>query len=42
MFRIEMISAIFLLMMWDTTFIYGQMGTSKPKLFTWEGDLEGK
>jgi hypothetical protein len=41
MFRIEMISAIFLLMIWDTTFIYGQIGTSKPTLFTWEGALEG-
>jgi hypothetical protein len=41
MFRIEMISAIFLLVMGNTTFINGQIGTSKPTQFTWEGALDG-
>lgn len=36
-----MISAIFLLVMVNTTFLNGQIGTTRPTTFTWEGALDG-
>lgn len=41
MFKIELISAIFLLIVLNSTCLFGQIGTTKPTKFTWEGALDG-
>lgn len=41
MFRIQLISAIFLLIVWNSLHLNGQVGTTKPTKFTWEGALQG-
>lgn len=41
MYKISLISAIFLLIVGNAMFLNGQIGTTKPTLFTWEGALDG-
>ncbi|MBK8626277.1 MAG: T9SS type A sorting domain-containing protein [Saprospiraceae bacterium] len=41
MYRIVIISAIYLLLMGKTTLLIGQLGTVKPTFFTWEGATSG-